>query len=100
MRRWIGIEIVAHEEDVELAALRGPRDLLDRAQILEALDRARIAPAGDVASGSEDEEPEMHPPRRRHHDLRKMNTAGRPGADRLADPSKLDADGPGKVRHL
>jgi hypothetical protein len=76
MRRRIGIEIVAHEDHVELAALRGPRDLLDRAQILEALDRARIAPAGDVASGSEDEEPEVHPPRRRHDHLRKMNTDG------------------------
>jgi hypothetical protein len=53
MRAGIGVEIVAHEDQVEPAALGGLRDLLDGREILEALDGARIAPAGDVAAGAE-----------------------------------------------
>src|ERR1700741_1284073 len=59
-RRRGGIEIVAHEDEIELAALGGAADLPDRCKILEAVNRAGITPAGDVAACAEDEQAEMH----------------------------------------
>ena len=58
----IGIEIVAHEDEVEPAALGDAGDLLHLAEILEARHRPGMAPARDVAAGAEDEQPEMHLP--------------------------------------
>ena len=60
MRLRVGIEIVAHEDQVELAALGGLPDPLDRRKILKAVDCARIAPARDMAAGAQDEQAEMH----------------------------------------
>ncbi len=60
MRLRIGIEIVAHEDQVEFAALGGLPDLLDRRKILKAVHRARIAPARHMAAGAQDEQAEMH----------------------------------------
>ena len=62
VRAGVGIEIVAHEDEVEPAALGDAGDLLDLAEILEARHRAGMAPAGDMAAGAEDEQPEMHLP--------------------------------------
>ena len=59
----VGGEIIAQEQQVELPLFGDARDLLDHADILEALAGAGVAPAGDVVTGSEDEDPEMHLPR-------------------------------------
>src|SRR5258708_8109877 len=56
----ICVEVVAHEDQVDLAALGGAADLLDRRKILKAVHRARIAPAGNMAAGPQDEQAEMH----------------------------------------
>ena len=60
MRGRIGIEVVAHEDQVEPTALGGARDLLDAVEILEAVHRAGKAPARDMAAGAQDEQAEMH----------------------------------------
>ncbi len=73
MRAGIGIEIVAHEDEVEPAALGDARDLLHRREILEARHRPGMAPAGDMAAGAEDEQPQMH-----------LTLHGRPSASRSA----------------
>ena len=59
MGRGIRIEIVAHEDQVELAPLGDGGDAANLVDILEIVERARIAPASDVAAGAENEEPEV-----------------------------------------
>src|ERR1700738_5156627 len=56
----ICVEVVAYEDQVELAALGGTADLLNRGEILKTVPRARIAPAGNMAAGAQDEQAEMH----------------------------------------
>ena len=60
-------EPVGHEQEIELAALRLPGDLLDDRQVVVAGRRAVVAPSGGVIAGAEHEHAEVHlTPRRRH----------------------------------
>src|SRR6266545_56731 len=60
MRGSVRVEVVAHEDQIELAALCGTADLLNGRKILKTVHRARIAPARDVAASAQDKEAEMH----------------------------------------
>src|SRR5438034_1005687 len=64
-------EPVGHEQEVELAALGVPGDLLDDRQVVVAGRRAVVAPAGGVIAGAEHEHAEVHlAPLRRHGEYR------------------------------
>src|SRR6266702_4348753 len=60
MRSGVSIEVVTHEDQVELAALGGAADRPNRGKILETIHRAWIAPAGNMAAGAQDKQAEMH----------------------------------------
>src|SRR5215471_1272727 len=63
-------EPVGHEQEVELAALGLPRDLLDDRQVVVAGRRAVVAPSGGMIAGAEHEHAEVHPaPLARHAPL-------------------------------
>ena len=67
---WVHDEPVGHEQEVELAALGLPGDLLDDRQVVVAGRRALVAPPGGVIAGAEDEHAEVHlAPLRRHGPL-------------------------------
>src|SRR6266850_3930095 len=53
-------EPVGYEQEVELAALGLPGDLLDDRQIVVAGGRAVVAPSGGVIAGAEHEHAEVH----------------------------------------
>src|SRR5882672_5986281 len=53
-------EPVGHEQEVELATLGMPGDLLDDRQIVVAGRRAIVAPSGGVIAGAEHEHAEVH----------------------------------------
>src|SRR5256712_9310230 len=62
---------VGHEQEVELAALGVPGDLLDDRQVVVTGCRAVVAPSGGVIAGTEHEHAEVHlAPFRRHRDCR------------------------------
>ncbi len=52
----------------------------DAAEVLEAVEGARIAPARDMAAGAEDEQAEMHPARHAEHRDQHVGEAFRVGA--------------------
>src|SRR6266540_2813577 len=63
-------EPVGHEQEVELATLGVPGDLLDDRQVVVAGRRAVVAPSGGVIAGAEHEHAEVHlAPLRRHGPL-------------------------------
>src|SRR5262245_5078333 len=53
-------EPIGHEQEVELAALGLPGDLLDDRQVVVAGRRAVVAPSGGVIAGTEHEYAEVH----------------------------------------
>ncbi len=60
VRGRVGVEVVAHEDEVEEAAFGEPPDRLDGADVLERVNGAGEPPAGRVTARAEQEEAEVH----------------------------------------
>src|SRR6266508_2308261 len=69
-------QTIGYEQEIELATLGMPGDLLDDRQVVVAGRRAVVAPSGGVIAGAEHEHAEVHlAPLRRHGHCRPYSFA-------------------------